>query len=389
MSKLTTGIATLGVMIGLSVMILSVCIIFGFKHEISEKVIGFGSHISILNGETVNSVEGNSIIIGEDIQKQVKNVPGVESVQRYSTKMGLIKTSTDFKGLIFKGVGEDFDSTFLQQHIIEGNIPVFSTNSHRNDIIISTKTASELGIRVGERVYTYFFENGIRMRRFNVAALYESNMDQFDDNIVISNFYTVNQLNNWDDSHCTGMEIKVKDFNQLQKIDEDIIKITAGKRDADGHLYATYTIKELYSHIFEWLKLLDLNIWVILILMICVAAFTMISGLLILILERTSTIGVLRAVGGSNGMLRKIFLHYSSFIIIRGLVWGNIIGIGIALIQKQWHILSLDASSYYVDHVPVLINWWAILGLNIATLLICLIILIIPSFMVSRINPVK
>jgi lipoprotein-releasing system permease protein len=388
-SKLAIQIATLGVTIGLAVMIVSVCIVLGFKNEITSKIIGFGSQIEVLNSNSSDTPESLPLVTNAEVVRKIKDTRGVASVQRFSSKLGILKTDADFKGFMLKGIAEDYNTAFLRKYLLEGKIPDYTKDAHLNDIVISRSVASQMRLKVGDRIYAYFFEKSLKTRRFKVAGIYQTNMSQFDDNIVIGNLYAVNQLSGWRDDQSSGLELTTKDFNQLEQTYENVVHTTADMIDSDGNTYTAYTIKELYAQMFDWLKLLDLNIWVILGLMICVASITMISGLLILILEKTNTIGVLKALGGSGGLIRRVFLQYAILIMGRGLLWGNVIALTLSAFQWKFHIFKLDPANYYVDHVPILFNWPVIILLNVATILVCFLAMVGPSFLVSKIQPVK
>lgn len=386
-SHLAVRIATVGVSIGLAVMIVSVCIVLGFKNEIREKVIGFGSHIEVLNSNAKDSPESFPISTNSIVVNSFKRIEGVKSVQRVSTKFGIIKTDSDYKGILFKGIGNDYDESFLREHLVKGYIPVFYKNKKEKEIVISRTIADEMHLHVGDKVFAYFFEDDMKMRRYHICGIYSTDMQQFDDNIVITSLSGVNKLNNWSDSLSSSLEISVKDFSQLDNTYLHVVDLTKDLIDNSGNTYEAFTVKQLYSQIFDWLQLLDLNIWVILSLMIILACLTMISGLLILILEKTSTIGILKSMGAESRTIRNIFIYYACFIIGRGLVLGYIIGLGLSYIQYQWHIVSLNPEKYYVGHVPILFNWPLLLVLGISTLVICILVLIGPSFIISRIRP--
>lgn len=402
-SSLGVKIATIGVAIALAVMIVSVAVVVGFKNEIKNKVVGFGGSIQVLNSDALQSGQEIPVVASPDFIRRLKRVEGVAHVQAVSKKMGILKTDDEFQGLMFEGVGEivsdkrgrprdmgvDYDTSFIAAHIVEGRLPDFSDPASANDIVISRATQKALSLKCGEKVFAYFFDDDVRMRRYVVRGVYETNMMQFDNNLVLCSRKTVNSLMGWGAHDCTDLELAITDFSRLDDIADRVAEVKPSRPDRNGCYYGVYTIKELYGSIFDWLKLLDLNIWVILGLMICVCCFTMTSGLLILILDKTATIGILKALGARGGLVRRVFLHYGVFIVIRGLIWGNVIGLGLCFVQYKWHLMGLDATSYYVDHVPVAFDWTAIALLNVATLLICTIVLLGPTMVVSRIRPVK
>lgn len=382
-------IATAGVALGLAVMLVSVCGVRGFKQEISRKVVGFGAHLEIMDVNTFRAPESSPVYSGEDFIRWVEQRPGVAHAQRVSQKMGILKTETDFQGITLRGAGREYDWSFIEEHLVEGKIPDFSDGRGTDRIVLSRRQAQNLGLRVGDRIYAYFFENTVKTRRFEVAGIYETNLAQFDKTIALTDLRTVNKLNGWPDSVSTEVEVRLRDFRQLAQAADDLSAALNGSRFRRANGPSVITVKEHYPQIFSWLGLLDLNVWVILALMVCVAGFTMISGLLILILERTGTIGILKAMGACNTSIRRVFLHFAVFIIGKGLLWGNLIGLGLIGIQKQWGLVKLDPATYYVDTVPVEVNVPVILLLNLGTLLLTALALIGPSFMISRIQPAK
>lgn len=381
-------IATMGVAVGLAVMIIAVSVVLGFKQEIRSKVLGMGAHIEVLNINALSTPESHSVVIDSALLSTLYSIPNISHIQRFSYKTGMLKTDSAFLGMMLKGVEQNYDTTFLHNHLVAGSIPILNQKSS-NQILISQMMADDLNLKVGDRIYAYFFEQSMKIRRFHVSGIYRTNMAQFDKNIIITDLQTVNQLNKWKLEECSGAEIYTKNYDDIIATATQINKQIGAIEDKNGNTYATFTIEELYPQVFEWLKLLDLNVWVILILMIAVASFTMVSGLLILILERTTTIGMLKAMGATNTTIRSIFLHYASFIIGRGLLWGNILGIGLVFIQSQWGVMQLNPETYYVDAVPVLFNVGLIILLNVSTLLLSLLALIVPSFLISRIQPAK
>ena len=386
-SRSAIQIATVGVAIGLAVMIISVCVVLGFKGEIRSKVIGLGSHIQVMNYESMYSLESKPVVVNSQFMSSLSEVEGVRHVQRFCTKTGMLKTDNSFKGILLKGVGPEYDANFLSNHIIEGKLPLFSDSTSTNNIVVSKIIADELRLQVGSRVYAYFFENSIKVRRFKVAAIYSTNLTDLDNNLIFTDLYTCNKLNGWKENQCSGAEILLSDFSQLDEVAPRVINRVNRKYDQYGASYSTATITELYPQIFAWLNLLDTNVWVILILMIGVAGFTMVSGLLIIILERTNFIGIMKALGASTTSVRHIFLYFSSFVIGRGLLWGNVLGIGLVVLQDYFHVIKLDPASYYVNTVPVVLHLGYIIAINIATMLSCMMVLIVPSYLIARIRP--
>ena len=390
-SKPAIRIAVAGVAIVLAVMIISVCVVLGFKHTIRDKVVGFGSHIQVANFYTLqSSAIDQPIAIGDSMMNVLKKTEGVKHVQRFAMKQGILKTDNDFLGVMFKGVGTEFDSTFIHKSMVEGSIPHFSDQQSTNRILISKDMASKLRVKAGDRIFAYFIgEGGVRTRRFTISGVYQTNLAQYDKTTCFCDLYTARKLNAWTDDMVTGAELTVNDFKQLSTTANDIINRVNRTQDQYGNTFSSKTIRELSPQIFSWLDLLDLNVWIILAIMTAVAVVTMISGLLIIILERTTMIGVLKALGARNSTVRHTFLWFAAFIIGKGLLIGDAMALALILLQKLTGFAKLDPQTYYVDVVPVELDWMLIVALNIATMLIALFVLIAPSYLVSHIHPAK
>lgn len=390
-SKPAIRIAVAGVAIGLAVMIISVCVVLGFKHTIRDKVVGFGSHIQVANFYTLqSSAIDQPVAIGDSMMNVLKRTDGVKHVQRFAMKQGILKTDNDFLGVMFKGVGPEFDSTFIHKSMVEGSIPHFSDQQSTNRILISKDMASKLRVKAGDRIFAYFIgEGGVRTRRFTISGIYQTNLAQYDKTTCFCDLYTARKLNAWTDDMVTGAELTVNDFKQLNTTANDIINRVNRTQDQYGNTFSSKTIRELSPQIFSWLDLLDLNVWIILAIMTAVAVVTMISGLLIIILERTTMIGVLKALGARNSTVRHTFLWFAAFIIGKGLLIGDALALALILLQKFTGFAKLDPQTYYVDVVPVELDWMLIVALNIATMLIALFVLIAPSYLVSHIHPAK
>ena len=390
-SKPAIRIAVAGVAIGLAVMIISVCVVLGFKHTIRDKVVGFGSHIQVANFYTLqSSAIDQPVAIGDSMMNVLKKTEGVKHVQRFAMKQGILKTDNDFLGVMFKGVGPEFDSTFIHKNMVEGSIPHFSDQQSTNRILISKDMASKLRVKAGDRIFAYFIgEGGVRTRRFTISGVYQTNLAQYDKTTCFCDLYTARKLNAWTDDMVTGAELTVNDFKQLSTTANDIINRVNRTQDQYGNTFSSKTIRELSPQIFSWLDLLDLNVWIILAIMTAVAVVTMISGLLIIILERTTMIGVLKALGARNSTVRHTFLWFAAFIIGKGLLIGDALALALILLQKFTGFAKLDPQTYYVDVVPVELDWTLIVALNIATMLIALFVLIAPSYLVSHIHPAK
>lgn len=389
-SRPAIAIATAGVAIGLTVMILSVFIVLGFKHTIRDKVVGFGSHIQVTNFMSQASAEDTPIIIGDSLMRAAKAIPGVKHVERFAYTQGILKTDSDFLGVMFKGVGPEYDTTFLHRNLVAGAIPRFSDEASTNKILISQSIASKLKVKTGDRIFTYFLnQQGVRMRRFTISGVYQTNLSQYDNTICFMDLYTAVKLNGWQPEQASGLEATVSDFNRLDEVADRFTQRINKRSDRNGETYSSQSIKDINPSIFNWLDLLDMNVWIILVLMIAVAGVTMISGLLIIILERVTMIGVLKALGARNSTIRHIFLWFATFIIGRGMIIGNVLALALAFLQRQFGLVRLDPATYYVSTVPVEFNLPALLVLNVATLLISVFVLIAPSYLISHIHPSK
>lgn len=383
-------IATLGMAVGLAVMIVSVCVVIGFKHTIRDKVTGFGSHVVVRNFQSADGGEALPVCCSDSLRRALAHAPGVARVQRYATTQGLLKTDTDFLGVMLKGIGEEWDTLFMHQNLVAGSIPAYRAGAVSNDIVISRLMADKLGLAVGQRVFAYFLGTGtVRTRRFTVAGIYQTNLTRYDEALVFCSLPTVQRLNGWADDQASGLEMTVRDFSRLDETAYWLVRHVNRTTDRYGQTLTSATIHDLNPQIFSWLGLLDLNVWIILALMICVAAVTMTSGLLIIILERVPMIGILKALGARNGMVRHTFLWFGLYIIVKGLVIGNIIGIGLCLVQKHTGIVSLDPQTYYVSQAPVEISVPLIALLNVGTLAISTLILVVPTLLVSHIHPAR
>lgn len=385
-SRPAIRIATVGVAIGLAVMIITVSVVLGFKHTVRDKVVGFGSHIQVYN------LQGNimPISINDSTLTAYEAVDGVQQAERFALTQGILKTDNDFLGVMFKGIGPEYDTHFLEDCLIEGELPDFSDTKTKYPLVVSKTMADKLRIHAGDRLFAYFIgDDDVRTRRFTVSAIYQTNMKRFDDMVCLTDLCVTQRLNGWDSLQCTGAEVLVNDFDRLRETNRNLLDILRDNDKRDDEAAVSYTITDIYPQVFSWLELLDINVWIILGLMIAVAGFTMISGLLIIILERTQMIGILKALGARNSTIRHTFLWFAAFIIGRGLLWGNIMGLGIVLIQKYTGVVKLDAQTYYVNEAPMELNLLLIALLNVVTLLVSIFVLVAPSYLVSHIHPAR
>ena len=389
-SRPAIHIATAGVAIGLAVMILTVSVVLGFKHTIRDKVIGFGSHIQVANFLTMQSSDPYPICIDDSIMRVIKGIEGVAHVERFALTQGILKTYEDFLGISFKGIGPEYDLSFIKSNLKSGSLPSFSDSANKGNLLLSSATADKMNLKTGDKVYAYFIsDTGVKMRRFTVSGIFQTNMNQFDNSLCFTDLYTARKLNNWDGQLCSGAEVRVADLQLIDAVASRIADKVNRTTDHEGNIFSSQTIYESYPQIFSWLSLLDVNVWIILALMICVAGFTMISGLLIIILERTQMIGVLKALGMKGASVRHTFLWFAVFIIGKGMLIGDLLAAAIIVLQRQTGFISLDPTTYYVSEAPTEVNLPAFLLVNAATLLISVLVLVGPSFLISHIHPAK
>jgi lipoprotein-releasing system permease protein len=375
--------------LGLVIMILSLCIVLGFKREVRSKVVGIGSHIQISNFRSSSSYETFPVQAGDSLAQLLNAEPDITHWQRYATKPGMIKTDDNFQGMVLKGVAQEYDWSFLQQHLVEGEIPVFTDSVSSNRVLISQTLANKLDIHLGDLIYTYYIEGEVRARRLEVAGIYETHFSEFDRLFLLTDLRTVVRLNRWEPDQVSGVEVNLKEEAPLDDTANRLARRMDLLVDNYGGTYYVQTVEDLNPQLFAWLGVLDMNVWVILVLMLGVAGFSMISGLLILILERTNMIGILKAMGGTNRSIRKIFLYFAAFIIGRAMFWGNVIGLALCFLQSKFQLVKLNPADYYLDAVPIYFNGWVWLALNVATLLVTLLILVGPSYLISRIHPAQ
>lgn len=382
-SKLIVRIAILGIMLGLAVMILAVAIVKGFKSEIREKVRGFSGDIQITKLDLNASFENSPFIISGETMKKFRKEIGITDIQAIATKNGIINAGNEIEGVVLKGVDRHYNWAYFNKILVSGKTIDFSDSlKSRSQIIISKYTADRLNLKVGDDFLMYFIENSLRKRKFKISGIYDLGVEEVDKVFVIGDIALIRSLNKWQPEEVGGYEIRVNNFNKLETIADRVYE------GLDIEL-KSYTIKDYYSTIFEWLSLLDVNTQVILVLMIAVAVINMISALLIMILERTNMIGILKALGSSNWSVRKIFMYNAAYLIGLGLFLGNVLGIGLGLFQYYTHFFTLDQASYYINFVPVILDVQDILLLNAGTLTISLFVLLIPSMLVTRISPLK
>lgn len=386
MSRPAMRVATAGIAVGLTVMLVAVAVVVGFKREVSNQIVGFGSHIQVAAYENGYGYETMPIVPSDSLVRTLKTLPHIKCVQRITTKPGIVKTDTDFEGIVLKGVDAGFDWTFFKTHIVAGNIPVVGGDVAANDALISRHTANLLHLAVGDRFTAYFVGESVRARRFIVCGIYETAFADFDKLFVLTDMRHVQKLNGWNADCISQLELLVDNFDKIDEIERNVFFAVATQ---GGTPMQVRNIKKIVPRMFEWLDMLDVNAWVILALMLAVAGFNMISGLLIIILERTNTIGLLKAMGARDRSIRKIFVCQAAFLIGKGMLWGNVAGCAIVLVEQFTHAIPLDPAMYYVNYIPVSLSVEHWLLINIGTFVITLLMLIVPSHIITSIRPAQ
>jgi len=383
------GTAIVAIALGLSVMIISIATLTGFKQEITDKLVGFSSHIQIVNLDQNSSFETTAINREQDFLPELMAMKGISHFHPFVNKPGIIKSGMEMQGIYLKGIDSSYSWTFFEDYLKNGEIPDYSTEKSNNEIIIGQSLASLLKLEAGDKITAYFIQEPFKMRPFIIKGIYETGLEEYDRLYVYCDLRQLQSVNNWSDQEISGYEVFIRDYRKLDDIGEQIRDLTYQNLVKGSQALSVDTIEEISSGFFDFLRLTDTNVWVILSLMVMVAGFNMISGLLIIILERTSFIGTLKALGANNRSLRKVFLYQATYIIGKGLLWGNILGLLICLIQDYFRLIPLDPASYFVDAVPINISVIQIVLLNVGTLLITLLMLLIPSGIISRISPDK
>lgn len=381
-SRPIVRISVTGVAIGMTVMLVSLAVVAGFKKEIREKVIGFGAHIQVSNFDENNSYETKPVLKSDSFVQKLSSVKGIRHVEEFGTKAGIIKTRDAIEGVVVKGVGKDYDWNYFQKHLVSGKIISIPDTGKTNDVLISKLTAARLKLKSGDEFITYFIQQPPRARKFRISGIYETGLEEFDNKYIFCDIAHIRQLNDWNENQTGGYELSVNDFDKLDEIGEEIYAATPSNLNSR-------TIKEIYPQIFDWLGLQDVNGVIIIVLMLIVSIMNMISALLIIILERVQMIGTLKSLGAPDFSVRKVFLYVSGYLIGRGLLIGNLIGIGICLIQYFTHFIHLDQQSYYISYIPVSLSIENILFLNIGTLFVCMVMMILPTIIVTKITPLQ
>ena len=379
-------IAIAAIAIGMIMMIVSIATGIGLQQKIRQKVAAFNGHVSITNyDENQSQLTITPISTNQEFYPKFKNITGISHVQAVASKAGIIRTATAFEGIIFKGVGKEYQWSNLKEYLVAGKLPDLN-NQLNEEVLISEFLAKRLLLKVGDRFNTFFMKEDTNqkpnLRVFKITGIFNSGFQEFDASYIIGDIRHLQRINKWNPDQVGAFEVFLDDFGTIQQKGQEIYEQTGTSLD-------TKTIVEKYYYIFEWLKLFDFNIIVILIIMVAVATINMVVALLVLILERTQMIGILKALGANNWTIRKIFLFNALYLITKGLFWGNLIGIGLLLLQQKFGIIKLNPENYYVNQAPVYLDFGYILMLNVGTILVCLLILLIPSYIITKISPIK
>lgn len=386
MSKPAVRIATIGIGLGLALMLIAIAVVVGFQKEVRKQLIGFGSHITVSSyGNQLDS----SIHTDTALLRKLQNIPHVKHIQNSAECDGIIKTKDNFYGVKLKGVDSTYQWNFFEQHLIEGSVLQWDTLHKSNKILISKTIAQQMQLKVGDKINTYFIQNKIRARRFKISGIYETSYKEFDQLFVLCDVRQVQKINHWAKDEYSNMEILIDDFKQIDQVGDAVFGATINRLSENGPRYRSTTIKESYPDLFVWLDMLDTNVIVILTLMCIVSGFIMVSGLLIIILEQTSLIGTLKALGASNWKIRRIFLLQASMLVGKGLLWGNIVGITLILIEHFFKVIPLNPEFYYVSFVPVYISLPLLLGVNLLAALSAISMMIAPSYIITKIDPAQ
>ncbi len=389
LSESVLKIAVSVVALGMAVMIITVSVVGGFKHEIYKKLIGFQSHITIKNRDINNTFESEPVSANQVFYPSLEKESGISHIQRFATKLGIVKAETEVHGVVLKGAGKDYDWSFLKTHLTEGKIPDVLSESKTKDLLISQKTADILNYKTGDKVFIYFIQNPPKARDFIISGIYDTGMEEYDKAGVFCDIRHIQKINDWDENQVSGFEVFIDNFDDLNNMTQLVEGIVSGIIAEDGSMLQVSNFMKDNSFFVQWLKLSDMNVQVILLLMIFVAVLSMIAAMLTIILERTNMIGILKALGANNYSVIRIFIYNGSILILKGMFYGNLFGLIILMIQKFYKLIPLDSKLYYVDSVPVEFNVLNIVLLNAGVFIISALFLIFPAILAAKINPVK
>ncbi len=380
-------IALVGIALGVCVMLLSIFIITGFKKEITDKLSGFGAHLNVVAYDNNSSFAGNQIVADDSLVTGIRSLPEVGEAYVYITRPAILKSKEEIHGVVLRGVDSSYSASFFKDHLVDGQFPDYRGSGASNDVVLSASVASLLGLKTGDKVAAHFVQDPPRVRMLTVAGVYDTGFKEYDDMMVLCDLRHLQKLNGWEKNEVSGIAIELKDINRTAEVKEKVDALLPW--DDDNNFYKLETLRESAPQVFDWLDLLNMNVWVILVLIVIVAVFNMVSGLLILILDKTSLIGILKALGYRDVGLRKLFLYLSLALTGRGMLLGNVLALVLGGLQYKFKLISLDASSYYMDTVPVHFDWFYWLLLNVGVLLISVLMLVVPTMLISKIKPIK
>lgn len=381
-SRLIVNIAIAGIALGLAIMICSVAIMSGFKGTIRDKVRGFGGDLQISRLNENGGYENAPFIWNSSLQQKTSSLPGVTRITPFATIAGILSLNGEIEGVLLKGLSANYNHSFYDERLVSGKGLNLNADSVSADIMVPRVIAERLRVKTGDHVIMYFIQNPVRTRKLHVTGIYDLGMDELDKTFVLGDIRLVRKLKDWVPGQCAGVQVDLADFNALERSQKQLNRIMPVT-------LKVYTIKQLYAQLFDWLSLTDVNVQVILVLMVLVAGINMVSALLIMILERTATIGILKALGSSDSSVRRIFLSVATYLIGLGLLFGNLIGLGFCLIQAHWHLVALNPETYYMSYVPIRVSWLSVLEINAGTLVVCFLMLLVPSYLITRINPIR
>jgi lipoprotein-releasing system permease protein len=381
-SKPIIRISIVAIALGIAMMTLSLSIVQGFQAEIEKKITGFGAHIQISTYDSRGLLENKPISKNRDFVPTLLKIDGIHHIQTFANKAAILQFKENNYGVVMKGVGPDYKWSFFEQYITEGNIPKLDSSIKTNDILISSTIANKLQLKNGDEVLAYFVQQPPRTRKFKICGIYSTGFGEMDEQIILGDIQHIQKLNGWEDHQIGGFEVLIDDIERVEELDEKVY-------EAIDYDLSSTSIKDARPDIFNWLELQDINVIIIISLLVLVCGIDMISALLILILERTNMIGILKAVGAQNASIRKIFLYNASYLIVMGLFWGNLLGSGISLLQLKFGFMTLPQEAYFIDKVPIQFDFINLLLLNVGTLICCFVMLLIPSGIIARISPVK
>jgi lipoprotein-releasing system permease protein len=381
-SKPIIRISIVASALGIAMMTLSLSIVQGFQAEIEKKITGFGAHIQISTYDSRGLLENKPISKNRDFVPTLLKIDGIHHIQTFANKAAILQFKENNYGVVMKGVGPDYKWSFFEQYITEGNIPKLDSSIKTNDILISSTIANKLQLKNGDEVLAYFVQQPPRTRKFKICGIYSTGFGEMDEQIILGDIQHIQKLNGWEDHQIGGFEVLIDDIERVEELDEKVY-------EAIDYDLSSTSIKDARPDIFNWLELQDINVIIIISLLVLVCGIDMISALLILILERTNMIGILKAVGAQNASIRKIFLYNASYLIVMGLFWGNLLGSGISLLQLKFGFMTLPQEAYFIDKVPIQFDFINLLLLNVGTLICCFVMLLIPSGIIARISPVK